>query len=180
MYERRTTSRPGAPGETPSRPKQRCRPYALWLLGRREWGEKELRARLVLKGFMPEEIDDCVAFCQKHGLQSDERYASSRVRSRGSRTGDRKLKSELRNQGISEEAAQPALDGLAPEIERALASVRRFEGLPADMKLKAKVWRFLASRGFSGSAVQHAWRALRDAAVSKGADDDSDVEPDYD
>ena len=156
--------------QRPARPQRPCKQYALWLLGRREWAEQELRSRLKLKGYGADEIDDCMTFCQHHGLQSDERFAGARTRSRSRQYGNRKLRAELRDKGVPDDVAQGALDELVPEEQRARALLSRFDGQDPDLALKAKVWRYLAARGFSSSVVERAWRDWRTLATDGAPD----------
>lgn len=146
------------PPEAPSRP---CKHYALWLLGRREWSAKELAARLKLKGYPPEDIEECLAFCATHGLQSDSRFAQSRTRMRAGSHGNRRISMELAQKGVDAETTADALSEAGDEKERAMRASARFEGKPFSPELRTKAWRFLMSRGFSGDAVNHALKALQ-------------------
>lgn len=148
------------PRET--RPKQSARNYALWLLGRREWSAKELEQRLRLKGYEAPEIQDCLTLLAEHGLQSDERYADSRARGRGRLLGNRRLRQDLAGKGIDPELAEQAMAGLPPEYERAWAVAGRFQDKVMTPELSAKVWRFLASRGFGSDAIRSVVRRLSD------------------
>ena len=142
-------------------PKRSARKYALWLLGRREWAEKELRERLRHKGYETSAVDDCLDFCKTHGLQCDDRYGTSRVRTRAVGRGNRQVRDELSRQGIDSEVVERALAEAGEESTRALVAVRRFEGQALDVALRNKVWRYLTSRGFSGSSVKVALDHLR-------------------
>ncbi len=152
--------------EKAEKPKQSAKKYALWLLGRREWSEKELRQRLAVKGYEESEISECLEFCQQHGFQSDERFAASRIRSRASTRGNRRLTQELSQKGVEPGLAATLLAQAGGEEERACAAARKFEGKPWSVELKAKVWRFLAARGFSSQAIKAALGALQSAATS--------------
>ncbi len=82
---------------------------------------------------------------------SDERFARVRLMLRSSRYGDRRLRDELRQSGISESSIDSAFEDLKEtEYERAKALWdRKFGEITKDPKEKAKQFRFLASRGFS-------------------------------
>ena len=146
----------------PSRP---CKQYALWLLGRREWSAKELAARLKFKGYPAQAVDECVEFCQRHGLQSDLRFASSRTRMRAKSHGNRRISQELNQKGVDAETVTQVLSDAGSEFERAAAAASRFAGKPLTRELQAKAWRFLASRGFSGDAVKAALKGLARGAT---------------
>jgi len=147
------------------KPRQSAKNYGVWLLGRREWSEKELRARFALKGYESAEIEEAIQFLKAYGLQSDARFAGSKVRTNAGRAGNAKILQQLKLAGISQDVAQEALESSAPELERAFAVLqRRFAGRPADLETRTRAWRFLASRGFGGSTIEKAWRQFKEAA----------------
>ena len=141
------------------------RDYIIYLLGRREYSEAELRTRLKTReGVTSPEMEEALAFVKEHGLQSDARYAASKARMESRRKGNRSIARTLNAQGIDSERITEELAALAPETERVIAAVRRYEGKRVDQALKGKVWRFLVSRGFSSGAIDAALTHLRDAA----------------
>lgn len=137
------------------------RDYVVYLLGRREYSEKELRDKLKLRECTDEEREEAIAFVKELGLQSDARYATLKARSEGRRKGDRSIRRSLAGQGIATENIEQELQTLTPECERVLATVKRFEGDLLDFKTKGKVWRFLTYRGFSGDAIRAALEHLK-------------------
>lgn len=147
--------------------------YALWLLGRREWSAKELEQRLRLKGYPDQDIAACLEFCQQHGLQSDSRFAASKVRTRAASHGNRRISQELSLKGVSPEDRLQALSEAGDETERAQEAARRFEDKPWSLELKSKAWRFLMSRGFSTQAIGHALKALECRAKEHENEGDS-------
>lgn len=153
-------------GESPvqQEPKRPAKLYAAWLLGQREWSAKELRTRLRLKGYSDAAIEECMAFLAKHQLQDDARFAEARARSKSRQLGNRRIQQDLMSKGIAEEDAQAAMAELGDEQERARAAARRFDGKPFTQELKAKAWRFLASRGFGSDAIEEVLRDLERGA----------------
>ncbi len=137
------------------------REYIVFLLGRREYSELEVRQRLKQRGCEEAEIEDAVSFSKELGIQSDTRYATIKARSEGRRKGNRSIRRTLSQQGIETEQIDQELNELAPETERVLGAIKRFEGKPLDLKLKAKIWRFLMSRGFSRDAIESAFAHLK-------------------
>lgn len=132
--------------------------YCVWLLSRRECSAKELQERMDRKGYLKDVAQKALAFCQEHHFQSDERFASSKVRQRQSRLGNRRIQMELRDKGVSAELAAEVLAQVAPEEERALQALSKFEGKPWTPELRSKAWRFLATRGFGSGCVERALR----------------------
>lgn len=153
-------SRPRRKPSPPKNPRQ----YALSLLVRREWGAEELRKRLIQKGLDAVVVEDTLAFLQEHGLQSDARFVASRARGLSSRKGNRAIVQDLRQKGVEPELIEAEVSVLDDEHERAKHAARRFEGKMLDESLKAKVWRFLASRGFSSGAIKSALRYIEENA----------------
>lgn len=168
------SSRAGTATENEKEPPKRpAKQYALWLLGRREWSAKELAQRLRFKGYLDQDIQDCLAFLEKHGLQDDARFAEVRVRSKARLLGDRRIKQDLSTKGIDAETAAAAMQDLPDEEERAWAAASRFVGKPMTPQLNAKAWRFLSSRGFGGAAVKRVLKRLGAGATALG-----DADPD--
>lgn len=160
---RESGSRAGAPGSdrTGRTPQQSAKSYALWLLARREWSAKELRQRLKLKGYEEPDIEACMGLLEQYGLQSDSRFAHSRVRSKAPQLGNRRLRQDLAAKGISADLVAESLEEAGDELERARAAARRFEGKEWTPELQAKAWRFLMARGFGSDAVRQALKALK-------------------
>ena len=136
------------------------RDYLIFLLGRREYSEVELRQKLKLRECCDPEIDDAIAFVKELQLQSDERYAQNKARADGRRKGNRIIRQKLSRQGISSERIEQELQNIPAESERAIEVAHRFEGKKLDLKTKGKVWRFLAYRGFSSDAIKTALNHL--------------------
>lgn len=146
--------------DTPKEPKRPAKQYAAWLLGQREWSAKELSARLKLKGYSSENVAKALEFCQTHEFQSDARFAASRTRSRARLNGNQKIAQELGAKGIAPHLIAVALQEAGPEYERASAAATRFQRSRPTPDVKAKAWRFLASRGFSGDVIKRVLKEL--------------------
>lgn len=155
--------------QPPKSPKQ----YALRLLGQREWSAAELRERLRQRGVPDESIVETLDFLQSHGLQSDERFVTSRARGLAARKGNRAVRHELEQKGIAPALISSQIAEFDDEAERAVHATRRFEGQAFDDKLKAKAWRFLASRGFASDAIKVALKRLAQEAPAPGPQDEA-------
>jgi len=140
--------------------KRSAKQYACWLLGRREWSASELTLKLRAKEYSEEEISACMVFCQSYGLQSDARFAASRVRMRSRAHGNRRIAQELSRKGIDLECARAALEVAEDEEIRAIAAAQRFSGKVMTVELRAKAWRFLTTRGFSSSSIKIALASI--------------------
>lgn len=151
-------------------PKRPAKSYALWLLSRREYAAKELLDKLVTRGYPEEEAQAALVSMQGHGFQDDARFASNKARTSSRRMGNRRVTMTLVEKGVSRELAAQQLDELEPEDQRAVALMTKYAGRPLDDKLKAKIWRFLASRGFSSGAVKTALLHLKNSAQRQEPD----------
>ena len=126
---------------------------AMNLLARREHSLLELRDKLKRRFSDDATIDEQLSRLADENLQSDLRFAESYVRQRvGGGFGPLRLRDELRERGVSGPDIDVALK--TDEVDwRELASEvlrRKFgEGLPADLKEKARRIRFMQYRGFA-------------------------------
>ena len=97
---------------------------ALRALRHRDLSVREIEDRLRAKGFEESERDEALATLERTGLVDDSRFAESRARSLATRgAGDRAIRHALGLAGVAGEEIEDALQGLAPEAERAAAIV---------------------------------------------------------
>ncbi|WP_404298881.1 regulatory protein RecX [Halomonas sp.] len=142
---------------------------ALRLLARREYSRAELVSRLSAKAHGVDAIAECLDALAEQGLQSDERFAESFLRSRIMRgQGPLKIRQALSQRGIERELirtvfAQAQGDEQGGEQGGAdwftLACeilARRFSGPGDTPRERARRERFLAGRGFDFDQVRHA------------------------
>ena len=151
---------------------------AMRLLSVRAHTSSELRQKLLRAGFPPAEVAAAVAECEKHHYLDDRLFAedcSDLWLERGH--GTRSIRCKLRQKGIDNETASAALEQL--EEREPEAACRAIEGrLPSLLrekdlrKRRAKALRFLAARGFSGSALSAAMKRLAAAAEDAETPDD--------
>jgi regulatory protein len=141
---------------------QSAQRYMLWLLSRQDYSAASLKTKLLSKEFPEAEVDAAIAFAQQHKFQSDELFAQSKARSTSTRHGNWRLKQGLMQKGISEELASAQLESLEPEEERVIGVAKRFEGKELTPELRQKVYRFLATRGFSSKPIKAAFVHLEE------------------
>ncbi|MDR5886570.1 regulatory protein RecX [Vreelandella janggokensis] len=143
------------------------REVAIQLLARREYSRTELARKLEQKTFAAEDIDACLDALIEQGLQSDERFAESFIRSRVNRgQGVIRIKGELRQRGVDQEIATAAFATVEEreavdwfELARDTLA-RRFSSPGATPKERAKRERFLAMRGFDFDQIRYALDCL--------------------
>lgn len=131
--------------------------YLLYLLSKREYSELELRRKLKLKEYQPDEIDEAIERAKAHNWQSDARFCSVYLRYRALQGyGPRRLRQELRQKGIKDSLITHSLDEC--EVDWFELAERIFEKKrPAvwDLKAKQKMWRYMVSHGFSNDHFSH-------------------------
>jgi regulatory protein len=148
------------------------RARAVALLARREHSAKELRRKLAGKGLPADEAEAAVAAVAAAGYQSDARYAAMLVRSRvGQGYGPVRIEAELEVAGVAPEQIREALDaaGVDWRAHARAAHARRFGAPPRTSAERAKQYRYLQGRGFSGEQIG--------GALAGGADEDMPPEP---
>jgi regulatory protein len=137
------------------------RARALRFLAIREHSRLELSRKLrryLGEGEATDALDVLLNDLERDGWLSDQRFADQWVASRSNRSGDARIRQELRARGI--DAAQASLPLTANALEnsehsRALELWRRRYGGEAavDLNERARQARFLMQRGFSGEVV---------------------------
>jgi len=132
---------------------------ALRWLARREYGRHELQRRLRGKGYDDDAIEHILEQLQRNGLQSDQRYTESYIRSRSGRGfGPLRIRAELGERGISSDLITTMLDPNAPEWQRQACNAlgKRFADAPTDLRQRAQRERFLRYRGFDHGQIAQA------------------------
>lgn len=169
-----------------ARPLPSAKSRAVALLSRREHSRKELRDKLIQRGYAADEVEEAIDWAVSRQFQSDDRFGQSLVRRRASTLGNRAIDAELAQHGLSLHSTIQSLSGssdggdampdtLEAEDVRALDWLRKryssdLAQLLADssspelrenlMKLKAKALRGLGTRGFEFGNIHKAWKSL--------------------
>lgn len=133
------------------------REVAFALLARREHSCAELSRKLCSKGFEPREVATLVARLAVDKLVDDDRFAEAFLHAAlGRGLGPLRVRRELGERGVSEEAITTAITTLAPDWEAQIERVRhkRFgDEPPRDFKDRMRQARFLAYRGFEREQI---------------------------
>lgn len=157
----------------------------LSLLDRRAVTESQMRDYLAAKGFGETAIDDVVAAFAARGWLNDRDYTVEFLRQRCRRPGmsRAKLVADLEKSGLDTQsitAGIAALDAEDPEwetenartlLESKLAAARRgldLSNFEDFRKLKAKLWRYVATRGFSTALATTVVNAVLDDLKADG------------
>lgn len=138
---------------------------ALNLLARREYSRLELQRKLNQR--FPEDreaIEEVLDRLVETGLQDDQRFAEAFFRTQVSRSrGPVRIRHEARQKGIAEavEAQLERADVDWYALAQGAAERKLGAGDPAEPRVKARIARFLAYRGFDTDQVMNALDQLR-------------------
>ncbi len=134
---------------------------ALRMLSRREHTRTELERKLGPHETQAGELAQVLDDLQAKGFISEARVVESLVNQRAARFGLARLRQEMQQKGVSDEAQQEALATLkASEPERArLVWEKKFGAPPQTDQERARQIRYLMSRGFAAEVVRKLVRA---------------------
>lgn len=136
---------------------------AIRLLARRDHSRLELQAKLSQRGYPADIVEATIARLADQGLQSDQRFAESFVRSALNRGhGERKIRAGLRPHGIDDRSITTLQDMDDEQWLRLAtkAAHKRFgESPPKNNAELAKRGRFLVNRGFHCGLVLRVFAA---------------------
>lgn len=139
------------------RKKMDIKNYIIFLLGRREYSQKEIRAKLKLREHTDDEIDEALTWAKENNYQSDERYTRNQVKYGSSKKSNSKLFYEMKSKGIDEDIIKDAIEVLDSEEDRIILALEKYKYKEMNDKLKEKAFRSLAMKGFSYSNIKRAW-----------------------
>ena len=125
--------------------------------------EKEIRAFLGKKGYLPAVADYVVDKLRSYGFLDDGEYAEAYVESAAKRKGGRLIKMELRSKGISEQEIDAALEELDEETELETAKTllqKYMRGKAIDVQTLQKAYRYLMGKGYGYEVAKSALAAF--------------------
>jgi regulatory protein len=144
---------------------------AMRALEQRMQTSRELRTRLLRKGFDSEAIDGALAKLVDYGYLNDERFAELWIENRLAHRprGKRMLEQELRQKGVDrqivdETVAAMEIDDRSAALELAQKRLRSVQGLPADEQRK-KLTGILARKGFDFGVIRATLETVLDQEI---------------
>lgn len=134
---------------------------AVRLLARREHSRAELRKKLQLRSHRADLIELKLDDLAAKGLQSDERFAESYVRMRCKRGyGSNKIRAELMSRDVDRDMIEFALSNTEEcWVENATTVLSKkfpnvsYSGVDVDLRQRAKMQRYLWSRGYNSEQI---------------------------
>ena len=138
---------------------RKIKQVAIKMLARREHSLKELELKLTKKGYLNIMVMQILEELQQEGLQSDERFAESYVRSKREQgMGPYRIRAELLRRGVSQIVIDKHLAEADTAWFEAAQDVRnkRFgDEMPGVKKECLKQMQFLQYRGFTKDHIRH-------------------------
>ena len=129
--------------------------YAVRLLAASKKSEREVRKRLLDKGYFKETIDQVVSELAEQKILSDRKLIEETVQSavQAKRYGRRRIVLELKRRGVALNQVEKALSDYPKEVEEETAKAlaeSRWEKLKKvePQKRKKRLYDFLLNRGF--------------------------------
>ena len=135
----------------------RCKKRALHLLEKQDRSEKNLRDKLKEGGYPEEIIDIAIDYINDYGYLDDARMAESHIRFYQDSRSKLRLKQDLIGKGISSEVIDRVLEEEytcdESELIEKLIMKKHYDKENATYEERAKMYRFLAGRGFSSDSI---------------------------
>lgn len=140
--------------------------YAIYLLEKRDYSEKELFDKITTK-YTENEAAEAVANCVEKGYVNDRKYSERIIEKYFARYGKRRVSEELYKRGIDRELSQELIENaysIEDESEKIENLIfQKLKGtLPSDKKEYDKVFAFLARKGYSSDEINHAYSEYKE------------------
>ena len=139
----------------------RCKDSALHIIERSYKTEKQLRDKLIQKGFDEETIEVVIDFVKEYNFINDERYAKAFIKDNIRTKGSKKIKYELIRKGVAKDIIERALKMIDGDEEKENALIigeKKYKTLIKNdddtYKISGKLYRFLTMRGYNYDIVK--------------------------
>ncbi|GAA0075749.1 hypothetical protein UT300005_01270 [Clostridium sp. CTA-5] len=138
----------------------KCREAAIRTIEKSHKTEKQVREKLILKGYEEEAIEKAIDFLKEYNYLNDEYYTKLFVKEKLKSQGSNKIKYSLMQKGISKEIIEEELNNVDRENEKSIAidlaqrkivTIRKSEN--DKYKISNKLYRFLLSKGYGYEVV---------------------------
>lgn len=138
----------------------KCRETALRTIEKSHKTEKQVREKLILKGYEEEAIEKAIDFLKEYNYLNDEYYTKLFVKEKLKSQGSNKIKYSLIQKGISKEIIEEELNNVDSENEKSIAidlaqrkivTIKKSES--DKYKISNKLYRFLLSKGYGYDIV---------------------------
>ncbi|GAA0826009.1 recombination regulator RecX [Clostridium tertium] len=141
----------------------KCKNAALKIVEKSYKSEKELKNKLLLKGYDNLTIDKTLNFLKEYNFLSDTNYVKMYVKDRSRLQGKKKIKYDLIKKGINDNLIEEEISNIDEDEEREVAynmALKKYNVLSKresdKYKLSQKIYRFLLSKGYDYDIVSYA------------------------
>jgi regulatory protein len=140
----------------------KCKNTALRIVEKAYKSERELKDKLLLKGYDNESIDKSIKFLKEYNFLSDNNYAKMYVKDKSRIQGKKKIKFDLIKKGINDNIIEEEISNIDMEDERTGAynlAIKKYNTISKreddKFKLSQKLYRFLLSKGYDYDTVSY-------------------------
>lgn len=124
--------------------------YALTVVSKAIKTEKQIKDKLILKGYLEEIVLKVIDKLKQYGYVNDEDYAKRYVSSVKATKGAKLIKLELIKKGIKGDALDNAVNDIEGQVESAKAIAEKYlKNKEKDKVNLLKCYKYLLSKGFS-------------------------------
>ena len=150
----------------------RAKKRVLYYLKSADKTREQIRRKLK-EGYYPDEIiEETFRFLDRYGFADDDRYAEQYTEELRGNKSRKEIALKLKERGISREKAADIIAGLCDEDEYnacAKALKKKYmHGIGGSREDRQKAYAYLARRGFSYDAIEHAMLNLHEAEAPDG------------
>jgi regulatory protein len=133
----------------------RCKNSALRIIEKSYKTEKEVRDKLILKGYEEKPINKSIEFLKEYNFINDSNYTKAFISDKLKSQGSQKIRYSLIQKGISKEDIDEELSNLNKENEKNVAlniAKKKFDIIKKkendNYKISGKLYRYLISKGY--------------------------------
>lgn len=134
----------------------RAKRRAMHLLEKQDRTKADLERKLKQSGYPDEAIDIALNYVMSYRYIDDNRYAQNFVYFNQGNKSKRRIMQDLLGKGVSKDIIEKALEGYEGDesyMIRALLKKKKYDSETADRKDREKMYRYLASKGFSSDDI---------------------------
>ncbi len=141
-----------------------ARKNALKLLEKKDYTRRQIKDKLIKKGFPNDIIDKIVSWLEEKKFIDDKRFAENLVFFKEKKGyGKRRIIKDLFLRGIGEDTIQDVVKKIdfSKQVEKAKKVLWKKEKtikIDNEMLLKKKLFQYLLQRGFEWEVVEEAWK----------------------
>ena len=127
---------------------------------------KQVRDKLIKKGYLEEIVNEVIEKLKEYGYLSDEEYAKKFVSTYKEAKGKRLIKAMLKQKGVSDSEIIKAIDVVEDQTENAKKLAEKYlKNKDKDFKSLQKCYNYLLSKGFDYDEAKNALHQFSDESV---------------